>query len=1396
MSPYDLHQKVANGEVWPDANCWNEVDLFLAKICDENPSRAGHLFELFCLEFLKHAPVAKGQFLQVWLEKDIPYSVRKNLNLPDTDHGADLICLTPVGQYAVVQCKYTSRSSKKILNWTQDNLSSWLAASTLADIRILFTNTDGADKPSVEKAKEKDFRAFNIFHLQTLPSEILKEIIAALNGGSKRKTVEPRLPRDYQEEAIKSCIKGLAATSRGKLILPCGAGKTLTALWINERLQSSKTLVLVPSLALLAQFKSVWREHESRRTRFFCVCSEKDIAADDEPSFKIEEIAALVTTDPKEIRKLIQQSDEPLVVYGTYQSSRKIAEALKGTKLSFDLTICDEAHRTAGSKKGVFATVHSNSIRSHKRLYMTATPRIVSEILQEKLDQKYQYLADMNNESIYGPEFYRMNFSEAIEKGILVDYHIVVVGVSDLEVQNAIISRKWISENATIEDIAQNYALQKAVDKYGITHAITFHASISRAQTFKDRHEQFFGHMKAFHINGSYSSAERIRILDDFACAPLGAISNARCLTEGVDLPAIDAVMFCDSKTSRTDIVQAAGRALRKDKNKPNKQGYIIIPIFHKDAETVENAILNGPFRHVVSVVRALADHDSRLEDEITQVSLGLGKRKATKKILKVQDRVVPLIEMSGFKAKLKKSLFAHVIQKTVIPWLVQLEHLKEYRNQYPNGDWPSRSTDFPKGNNLGGWVHKIRGEYKRGMLPSEKIEVLKAIDFDFEFLKVRQARERAELVKIEKEIERQRLEELEKQRKEAVAEARRRQEELRIKEEERQEELKREAEEAEIRHEHETWEHIFSFVRNAVVDSTIPGLEPGRYYQRIKFQEDKKEFELTTWIKDQRKSFIKGNLNSERIRKFEEIGLPLNTSDAHITAQRDLEQRAQLVFLERYFQENPDAKWIANSVEFPSYNKLGIWCAQQRQAFKAKTLSNDVYESMKKAGFDFDYTHENHTEFLKNEKVIEWNRQFSLLKRYIDEYPLMPIPFGNVEYPKGNKLGKWCQGQRTNYKSGQLSEERAIKLRDIGFSFIRDKESDDVKIWEAQANAFLPYMSPKVTGLSVDEGQYNDFPSNLAEWLKTQKRAFHNGKLTKKQVAFLKLRKVPLYQPEDITEWNEWFERLKSFREQKFNLQWPMIHERHSQLGEWCQRQIRILESDGLPLVLKMRLEGIFFPYPERKHLDSDWFVYLKHLNSRRETNEYAPSPIPGFSTWMLEQYNLHQDKKLKKSNRRALEASGVKFDFNFAEKYQDQWQWQFANFVEYKNQGRSIPITDETRQCFPSRNPIGRWCALQFIKYRTGALSLDQKNALEKVGFNFKNSSDYKLLKTDLKLSKAELCHKYGDYWFLTLNDVESLIKSEIPEKGLTAHQQRKQNFKKMIKESHWNRSLYLVR
>lgn len=1384
-------------ESWPEVNSWNDLDLFLAGICNNNPKKAGHLFEHFCKEFLGHAPSARGQFSQIWLEKEVPSDVRKILNLPDTDHGVDLVCKTPNGQYAVVQCKYTARLDKKVLNWTQDNLSSWLAASTLADIRILFTNADGIDKVSLEKAKEKDFRIFNISHLKTVPQDGFIKIVEGLNGVSSRKKIESLIPRDYQEDAIRNCIRGLASASRGKLILPCGAGKTLTALWINERIQPSKTLVLVPSLALLAQFKTVWRQHESRSTRFFCVCSEKDIAVDDdEPSFNIEEISAKVTTDPKEIRKLLQQSDGPLVVYGTYQSSGKIAEALRGTKLTFDLTICDEAHRTAGSKTGVFATIHSNSIRSNKRLYMTATPRIVSDILQEKLGQKYKYLADMNDESIYGAELYRMTFSEAIEKGILVDYHIVVVGVSDSEVQKAITSRKWVSENATIEDIAQNYALQKAVDKYGITHAVTFHSSINRAQTFKERHEQFFGHMKSFHINGSYSSAERIRILDEFSRASLGAISNARCLTEGVDLPAIDAVMFCDSKTSRTDIVQAAGRALRKDKNKPNKQGYIIIPIFHRDAEKVENAILNGPFKHVVSVVRALADHDSRLEDEITQVSLGLGKRKTAQKILRIQDRVVPLIEMSGFKAKLKKSLFAHVIQKTVIPWLVQIEHLREYRKQHINEDWPSRLTEFPKGNNLGGWVHKIRGEYKRGILSPEKIDALKAIDFDFEFLKDRQARERAIQAEVEREQEKLRLEQLEKQRKEAEVEEQRRQEDLKIKEKQRQEELKREAEESEIRYEAHKWDQKFAFVKNAVVDSPIPGLEPGRYYQRVKFQEDEKEFELTTWLKEQRKSFSKGSLSSERISKFEEAGVPLDPTDHYVLDQRELEQKVQLIFLERYFRENPEVKWIATTLEFPSCNKLGVWCAQQRQAFKSKTLPDDIYESMKKAGFDFDYTYENHAEFVKNEKVIEWNRQFSLLKKYIAEYPMMPIPFGNVEYPEGNKLGKWCQGQRTSYKNGQLSEERTVKLREIGFSFVRDKESDDIKIWEAQANAFSPYMLPKISNLSTEESRYNDLPPDLTEWLKTQKKAFHNGKLTKKQVTFLKLRKVPLYQPEDITEWNDWFEKLKAFREQKFNLQWPMIHERHSPLADWCQKQIRILESDGLPFAFKMRLEGILFPYPEKKHLDSEWFIFLKHLSSRRNINEFAPSAIPGFSTWMLEQYDLHRQKRLKKRNKRALESYGIRFDFSFAEKYQDQWQWQFANLVEFKNQGRNIPRADETRQCHPSRNPIGRWCALQFIKYRIGALSNDQKNALEGVGFNFKNSSDYKFIKTDLKLSKAELCYKYGDHWFFTLDEVESLIKSEALDPGLTSHKRRHKNFNKLVKERHVGARLYVVR
>lgn len=656
---------------WPrNTSRWADLFQKIVPVNERDPKTAGTIFEIFCKYFFLTNPTVAGDYRNVWLGREAPLAVKRKLGLEKHDYGYDLILETVDGKFAVVQCKFTSKQSEKRLSWSGDKLSSWLAASSKADIRILFTNASGIDSATLRKAEETEFYAYTLSALLDLSSAGIQRILDGINRKPIKQARRLR-PFSHQRQAIRKVLVGFKANSRGKLILPCGAGKTLTALWIKEQLKPKRTLVLVPSLSLLRQFKNDWKSQERRRSEYLCVCSESDIdRTRDTPESAIYEIGAKATTDAKEIRAFLKSRRE-CVIYATYQSSPRLAAALKGTGMSFDLAVCDEAHRTAGERISAFATIHDDKkIKVAKRIYMTATPRIVAEVVKDRLgEDQLKLLADMNDPTIYGPELYRMSFAEAIKAKVLVDYKIVAIGVTDSELQRAIRERRFARSGTTIEEVANNLALYKVMAKHGCTHPVTFHSSVRKAKDFAELSSDLYPKTPVFHVNGTQPTDERAQLLDQFKNARTSVITNARCLTEGIDIKAIDCVYFCDPRNSKIDIVQASGRAMRTFKDGGKRLGYIVVPIFHRHSGNVEEAIERSVYKNLVQVVRALADQDARLEEEIKTISYGIGERNQAKRHISINLTKAKLIELAGFENSLKKSIFSQVIRKAVIPW-------------------------------------------------------------------------------------------------------------------------------------------------------------------------------------------------------------------------------------------------------------------------------------------------------------------------------------------------------------------------------------------------------------------------------------------------------------------------------------------------------------------------------------------------------------------------------------------------------------------------------------------------------------------------------------------------------------------------------------------------------
>lgn len=501
----------------------------------------------------------------------------------------------------------------------------------------------------------------------------------------------------HQKEALLRAKEHYAAHDRGRLIMACGTGKTFTALRLAEQETEERglILVLVPSIALVNQTLNEWNTFAKKPLAAICVCSDATASKkkNDDSDEDTIDLAQPATTNPVSIARQIALREENhsgmVVVFSTYQSIDAIAEAqriLCGEKkvdieslfpidqknhidtkktYDFDFIICDEAHRTTGQSGGRedeshFIKVHDNDfLRAKKRLYMTATPRLYAPAAKKKAEENSVILCSMDDTTLYGEEFYRIGFGEAVERGLLADYKVLILTVKDSvkdQLPESILSAiadkdEEINTSDAVKLVGVINALSKRVDEGsesvkeidpGLMHkAVAFCSKIaaskaitdsfnkyakSLTETFDDHIDEPTVQVSARHIDGTMKADERNTLLTWLREAPTDGeecriLTNVRCLSEGVDVPSLDAVIFLSSRDSQVDVVQSVGRVMRTAPGK--KYGYIIIPIVIP-ADGDPNAILdkNDDFKVVWSVLNALRAHDDRFNAWVNKLEL------------------------------------------------------------------------------------------------------------------------------------------------------------------------------------------------------------------------------------------------------------------------------------------------------------------------------------------------------------------------------------------------------------------------------------------------------------------------------------------------------------------------------------------------------------------------------------------------------------------------------------------------------------------------------------------------------------------------------------------------------------------------------------------------------
>ncbi|MDW3721265.1 type ISP restriction/modification enzyme [Enterococcus faecium] len=622
----------------------------------------GTLFEKIAQIYFKNEPTYKNLFSDVWLLNEVP----EEYAIPKKDTGVDLVARNEAtGELTAIQAKFYDN---KIYKRHIDSFLAELGKSYYSDGIIVYSldslssNADEAinqlSKP-VAQIGLSDLRNSQVDWESFIPSR-----------PNEVKVKNVKKTRPYQNDAINLTMDYFKENDRGQLIMAPGTGKTFTSLKLVEKMakQTNKetfnVLYLVPSIQLLSQTLIGWNNDTELSMHSFAVTSDRNASKKknaDELSAK--DIGFPATTDSEKLlsnyKKIENNQRDLTVVYSTYQSIEVLHEAQEKGFPEFDIIICDEAHRTTGAKAlgeeaSVFTRVHNNNyIKASKRLYQTATPKIYGTDAKQKAEDSSIVLSSMDNKDIYGEEIFRLGFGQAVSNDILTDYKVMVLAVDEKVIQKDMQKVLSDSENGLdVDDVSKLIGVwnglmkRSSVDKDAVfegkpmQRAISFINTINNSKKissqfnevvneYLDGNESIQQSINVRHVDGMMNTLEKKEALDwlseDFAEDETRVLSNVKFLTEGIDVPNLDAVIFLAPKKSQVDIVQAVGRIMRKFKDK--EYGYIILPIVIPEGTTPESILDNNKkYEAVWQILNALRSVDERFSAMINKLELNRKK--------------------------------------------------------------------------------------------------------------------------------------------------------------------------------------------------------------------------------------------------------------------------------------------------------------------------------------------------------------------------------------------------------------------------------------------------------------------------------------------------------------------------------------------------------------------------------------------------------------------------------------------------------------------------------------------------------------------------------------------------------------------------------------------------
>ncbi len=1108
---------------------------------DPDSLKRGKQFEHFVKWFLKADPEWSTQVDQVWLWNEWP-------GRWGADCGVDLVFRHKNGEHWAVQAKCYSPD----YDITKHDVDTFLSESSRKEIitrRLLIATTDGIGANARRVCDDHGVIRFLLSDFEKSALDYPANF--ALLPQAKRK---PRPePRDHQREARTAVVQGLQTADRGQLIMACGTGKTYVTLWIKEALNAQRTLVLVPSLGLLSQFRHEWII--ATATPFdevLCVCSDQTVTkGNDEAIHSVVDLPfSGVTSDAEKVKRFLSGAGNR-VVFSTYQSSSVIAAAQADPATpAFDLVVADEAHRCAGKVGSDFTAILDNvQIRSSKRLFATATPRTYSSTVHKVAEDRGVEVVGMDNAALFGEVLYVLPFGKAIEHKLLTDYRVVIIGVDNPTVVQWIAKGKLVTTGTdikTAESLATQIGLLKAIKDYDLKRIISFHSRVNRAIAFttdmqntmqwiRDEHRPS-GTLCTDFVSGDMPANKRKLKLDrlkTLAANERGILSNARCLSEGLDVPSLDGVAFIDPRSSQVDIIQAVGRAIRLSPDK--KVGTIVLPVFIEAGQNVEDTIAASNFKPIWEVLNALKAHDDVLAKELDEIRTELG-RKPGERISADGLRKIFIDLPTTVDADFGSALRTYLVEQVTESWDERYRQLVAYKQICGNCDVPAQWNQNPY---LAAWVVAQRKLFGEGRLSPERIANLEVLGFKWKpyaenweemFTALSDYKrkhgdcdvpfrwkdnpelftwcstQRYVYAKNQPPFSANRIE--------------------RIKRLEQIGFVWRPSDTA--------WEEMFAALvayKQNYGDCIVP-------------KEWSANPQLARWVVKQRMDYRKGTLYLERSKRFDELGFAWEPS-----ASTWDELFATLsTYKQKYGDCNVPREW-------PENPKLGKWCAHQRTAYQNGKLPDDRLQKLEGLGFAW------------NSLDAAWEEMFTALKAYKQTYGNCNVTRGWKDNPQ---LAEWCQRQRNVYKNKKILPGRLNRLEDIGFAW-------DLLVtnWEEMFAALVNFKQSH--GDFTVPKKWDENPT-LGDWCQRQRNIYKSNKLSPDSIK--RLEDIGFeWNPRDA-RWEKMFAALVVYKLAHGNCNVPAEWDQNSKLGQWCYVLRRSYRKGTLSADHIKRLEEIGFEW------------------------------------------------------------------------------------------------------------------------------------------------------------------------------------------------------------------------